>query len=132
MSYTDQQLIQILTKAARRVNRKLHLFSTTKEITINQSTGEILTPVNDNDELYDLVLIQAECMLASRDFQEELRNIRTGIVIKDGEQTVDTASAGVARGTFWNSGHSPCEELKTAIRDALLEGPFDGPGRLVW
>lgn len=133
-AFSDPLLIQIVIKAARRVNRKLCLFGTDREITIDPSTGDILTPDPDSDEgqrLYDLVLLQAECLITTREMQSELRDASGGVLVRDGEQTVDRRAAGVARGTFYNSEFSPCAELKEEI---LIEKMRDTgeSGKLVW
>jgi len=115
-AFSNPTLIQIMIKAARRINRKLCLLGTDREITIDPSTGEMLTPdPDDNQDLYDMVLLQAECLISGREYQSELRNADGGVLVKDGEQTVDTRAAGVARGTFYNSPYSPCAELKSGL-----------------
>lgn len=133
-AFSDALLIEIVIKAARRVNRKLCLFGTSDEIVINPSTGEISAPASelpDGEELYDLVLLQAECLITQREFQSELRNSDGGVLVVDGEQRVDTRAAGVARGTFFDSEHSPCAELKEAILIEKMRRA-GGEGKLVW
>ena len=128
-TFSDAQLIQIVVKAGRRINRRLCLTGTSNEITIDATTGEVTAP--DNNDLDDLVLMQAECMIAGREFSEELSNGTTGVLVKDGEQILDTRASAIARGTFYNSPHSPCEELKEAIamRKMLMSG---NSGKLVY
>ncbi len=130
--YSDIQLIQIIQKAGRRINRKLCLTGTSNEVVVDGG-GEIVAPTG-NPDLQDIVLMQAECMVASREYQDDLRDAG-GIVIRDGEQTVDTSKTGIARGTFYSSEFSPCAELKMCIRDMKLRGiepGSGGPGKLVW
>lgn len=132
--FSDQVLIDILKKAARRVNRKMCLFGTADEIVIDD-VGDMTSPDPEtHGSLYDLVLLQAECMIASREFQSELRDGGGGVMVDDGEQTVDTRAVGVARGSFFDSPFSPCAELKEAIRDEKLNrtGGPGGPGKMVW
>lgn len=105
-TYSDTQLIQIVIKAARRVNRNLCLFDTDDEIVISISTGEI-TSVDDGT-FEDLVLLQAECLLSQRDYTLDLNTDQVGIKVVDGEQSLDNKAKGVARGTFFNSDFSPC------------------------
>jgi len=124
--FSDPQLLAILRKAARRINRKLYLDGTSSEITVDDSGN--ITP--SNDDMADLVLLQAECMIASREYQDDLTEGGGGILIRDGEQSVDTTSAAVARGTFFNSTNSPCAELKEAVRLEQLK--LSGGGKLVW
>jgi len=135
--FSDPLLISILIKAARRVNRKLRLTSGPCEISIDPATGDMLTPDPDtNQDLYDIVLMQAECLIASREFQQELRSAGGGLRVVDGEQTVDTTSTGVARGSFYDSDYSPCALLEKCLRDMMLDGPCGangtGSGFLVW
>ena len=133
-AFSDPLLIEIVIKAARRINRKLCLFGTSKEVTIDPSTGDMLTPDPDeNGGIYDMVLLQAECLVSGREYQSELRNADGGVLIRDGEQTVDLRNAGIARGTFFNSEFSPCAELKewvTIEKMRSLEG--GGAGKCVW
>lgn len=127
MAFSDTQLVLIVIKAARRINRRLNLLDTTDEIIVNATTGEVTSP--DDDALDDLVMLQAECMIASRQFSEELTDGTAGTFMKDGEQILDTKTKGIARGTFYNSVHSPCEELKEAI---ALEKISRSSGRLIY
>ena len=110
-NFSDTTLLAILKKAVRRINRKLALTGTAGEISID-NLG-CITP--DDEDLKDLVLLQAECMISQTEFQQDLRDNDAGVLVKDGEQTVDTRNAGVARGTFFDSPNSPCEELKACI-----------------
>lgn len=136
-AFSDALLIEIVIKAARRVNRRLCLFGTSKEISIDPLTGDLAAPTLDDENqaqaLYDLVLLQAECMISQREFQSELRDSEAGSLVRDGEQTTDTRNVGIARGTFFNSPYSPCAELNEAIKiekmNSLLGG---GGGKLVW
>lgn len=133
-AFSNQLLIDIVVKAARRINRKLCLFGTNEEVFIDESTGEISSPDPDSDEgkaLYDLVLLQAECLISTREFQTELRDADGGVMVRDGEQTVDTRAAGVARGTFYNSEYSPCAELAEWIKIEKMRRA-GGLGKLVW
>lgn len=133
--FSDPVVIGILIKAARRINRKICLLGTDREITIDPSTGDMLTPDEEtNQDLYDLVLLQAECLISQREFQTELRNADGGVLVRDGEQTVDTRSAGVARGTFFNSPYSPCAELAEWIKIEKMKSldAGGGAGKLVW
>jgi len=109
--FTDAQLIQIMQKAARRVNRELCLFATTDEITI--SASGVISPVDGT--LEDLVLLQAECLLSQRDFSLDLNSSQAGLMVKDGEQTLDNRAKGVVRGTFFNSEFGPCAQYKEQI-----------------
>jgi len=104
--FSNIQLIQIVIKAARRVNRQLCLFGTESEIVIDSSTGELTSL--DNGTLEDLVLMQSECLLSQRDYILDLSTDQIGIKVVDGEQSLDNSRKGVARGTFFNSEFSPC------------------------
>lgn len=126
--FSDAQLITILGKAARRINRAIYLIGTTEEISVDAS-GEI-TPANL--DLQDLVLLQAECMVVSRDVQSDLSAAGGGgILFEDGEQTIDTRQRASARTTFMNSPYNPCAELKEAILIEKMNRSGDD-GILVW
>jgi hypothetical protein len=132
-TFSDQVLIDILKKAARRINRKLCLSNTADEVVIDD-VGDMTSPdLDTNQDLYDLTLLQAECLISTREYQSELRDAGGGVVVKDGE-TTDTRGAGVARGTFYDSDYSPCAELADWIFKEKLnrQGGGAGPGRLVW
>lgn len=131
--FSDSKLILILQKAARRINRKLTLTSTDSEVVIGAS-GNMTAPdptVGTNAELYDIVLLQAECMVAQREYQTELRSGDGGVRIKDGEQEIDTKSVGNARRGFYSSSYSPCAELEKWIRIEKMNR-IGGNGKLVW
>lgn len=132
--FSDQVLIDILIKAARRINRKLCLSNTADEVVID-ANGDMTSPDPDtNQDLYDMVLLQAECMISTREFQTDLRDSAGGVLVKDGEQVTDTRAAGVARGTFYDSEYSPCGELASWISTEKMNrsGGGGGPGRMVW
>ena len=135
-TFSNPLLIEIVIKAARRVNRKLCLFCTDCEITIDPSTGDMLTPDPESckgQALYDIVLMQAHCLISMREFQSELRAADGGVVIKDGEQTVDTRGAGVARGTFYDSDQSPCAQLDRCIKIEKMNSiNGGGAGKCIW
>lgn len=126
-TYSDPQLVQILIKAGRRINRRLCLFGTADEITVD-STGEISSPTGDG-ALEDLVLLQAECLLASREYSLDLTSGSVGVRVVDGEQTVDTTQRAAARGTFFDSPYGPCAELEKAI---ILEKLGRSDGNAIW
>ncbi|TFH22958.1 hypothetical protein E4G67_03725 [Candidatus Bathyarchaeota archaeon] len=131
-AFSNPLLIDIVIKAARRINRKLCLFGTDNEITIDPSTGDMLTPdPTTHQALYDMVLLQAECLISSREYQSELRNAGGGVLVRDGEQSVDTRAAGVARGTFYNSPYGPCAELAEWVTIEKMRGTGDS-GHLIW
>jgi len=115
--FSDQQLIQILQKAGRRINRRLCLTDSDDEITVD--TSGCITP--ESTRLQDLVLLQAECMLASRDFVFDLNSGTGGLLARDGEQTMDTREAMKGRSTYFDSKHGPCSELAEAIKLELLK-----------
>ena len=108
---SDAQLLAILRKAARRVNRELCLFTTADEIVVDASG--CITP--QDGTLEDLVLMQSECLLSQRDFSFDLNSDNVGIRVVDGEQTLDNKAKGVARGTFFNSEYGPCATYKKEI-----------------
>jgi len=117
--FTDAQIIQMAQKAARRLNRKLSLTGTGGEISISNA-GE-MTP--DNGDLYDLVLLQVECMILNREISDEFSSggVGGGISIKDGEQSFDSKRSGNDRVDHLESKFGPCQELEDAIRDYLYD-----------
>jgi DNA-binding transcriptional regulator/RsmH inhibitor MraZ len=110
--FTDAELIAVINKAARRVNRELCLFGTDDEITIDASGCFTST---DDGTLTDLVLLQAECMVAGRNINLELQNNGAGIRVIDGEQQIDTRQRAASRMDFLNSPFGPCAEYKQQI-----------------
>jgi hypothetical protein len=130
--FTDVQLVAILQKAARRINRRLCLFDTTDEITVD-SLG-CVTPADG--VLEDLVLMQAECLITQRHYVDFLSSSSSaaGVFIKDGEQTADTRSAGIARSSAFDSKISPCAELERQIGIEKMNrgGAGSGSGKLIW
>lgn len=121
--FTDAQLISLISKGAGRLNRRLYLAGTDEEITVD-AAGEI-TPT----EHRDLLLLQVECLIQTRAFDEDVSTGRASVRITDGEQTIDTTDMSALRLEYLASPHGPCAELKEGIRDALLNS--DG-GKMVW
>jgi hypothetical protein len=109
--FTDASLIGLINKASRRVNRELCLFGTSDEITVDAS-GCIFP---QDGTLEDLVILQTECMIASRDVNMDLSTNGAGIHAVDGEQTLDTRTLANSRLSFLNSEHGPCSEYKKQI-----------------
>jgi len=123
--FSDAQLIIVLQKSARRVNRRLGLFGTDEEIVVS-SSGSI-TPVDGT--LEDLVLLQSECMIMNIDVNSAISN--AGVVVKDGEQTVDSRNTTIARINYLNSDANPCAELERQIKIEQMNRAGDS-GKLVW
>lgn len=123
-SLSDAQLIAILLKAARRLNRTLSL----SDPIVIDGTGAI-TSSDPDEKMHDLVLLQAECLIAKRDFNEELNSGGAGLFVKDGEQTLDNRASSAVRQSYFDSKHGPCEELKSAILEFKLENT---DGKLIW
>lgn len=122
--FSDAQLIQVLQKSARRINRELCLIGTTDELSVDAS-GTI-SP--DDQALYDMVLLQAECMIMqidmNNDFTSAADGAGGGYYVRDGEQALDTrgevASRAQARTNYLNSGYNPCAELQRAMLSEKL------------
>lgn len=129
---SDTQLIIILKKAARRINRLLCLFDTADEITV--ANDGCVTPADG--ALEDLVLLQAECMVAQRSYMEFISgdSSSAGVLVKDGEQSIDTRDAGSSIASAFSSSLNPCEELKAQLAAEQMKrcGGADGPGKCVW
>ncbi len=109
--FSDSQLIVVIKKSARRVNRELCLFGTDDEITVDAS-GCILP---DDGTLEDLVILQAECMIANLDINVDLSLTGGGIRVVDGEQSIDTRVRTAARTEHLNSEYGPCSEYRRQI-----------------
>lgn len=122
-TFSDAQLISILQKSARRVNRKLNLFGSTNEIVVD-SSGCMTNPSGDG-ELEDILLLQAECMVSQRNLLEIAGSSNSdGILMIDGEQQLDTRTKAQIRIQALSSNNSPCVELSEAIKDYLLDQCF--------
>jgi len=125
LRYTDAQLVGFLQKSARRINRILDLTDTTDEIAV--SSSGVLTPTNTDFE--DLVLLQAECLISTREVQADLSSGGGGVVVKDGEQNIDTKQRTASREAFYASPHNPCAQLELALK---IEKVNRNSGKLVW
>ena len=132
--FTDAQLIVILQKSARRINRKLCLTGTDDQIVVNTVSGDI-TP--DNDDLKDLVLLQSECLISQRYFTEFLSSDSesAGVLVEDGEQKIDTRAGASAKASVLTSSGpmSPCAELATALNAEKVKRMMGGDaGSVIW
>lgn len=107
--FSDAQLVQILQKSARRVNRVLSLVGTTDEISVDASG--IIMP-SDGD-LTDLVLLQAECLILNIDVNNDIST--GGVYAMDGEQSLDTRIKSSSRLAYLGNKYSPCAELEKAL-----------------
>lgn len=133
--YTNDQLIQIMQKAARRVNRNLALTGTSEELVVDASGN--VTP--NNSDLHDILLLQAECMImnidANYDFSNAGDGAGFGYFVRDGEQSLDTrgesANRANARANYMNTKYNPCAELDRLMRDEQISR-FTDESRDVW
>jgi hypothetical protein len=126
-TFSDDQISDILVKAARRVNRVLSL---TGSDAIVLASG-VFTQPTETDELRDLVLLQAECLLMQRSATSDIITGAAGIIVKDGEQSIDTTDRSAAVTELLSNQSNPCEELKHAYNVALINRTGDD-GRLIW
>jgi hypothetical protein len=126
-TFTNAQLSAILDKAARRVNRVLSL---TGSEAVILSSG-VFTQPTETDELRDLVLLQAECMIANRQAAGDIIGGAAGIIVRDGEQMIDTTDQASAVSDYFDSRFNPCAELEQAYKIALMNRAGD-EGRMVW
>lgn len=126
--YSDAQIIALLTKASRRLNRELGF--TQNDGIIIDSSGN-LTSSDPDGFMYDLMLLQTECLMSKRDFTSDLNSGGAGIFIHDGEQSIDNRNAASTRTSFFDSKNSPCEELKKALDEEKLRRSADY-GKLIW
>lgn len=122
--FTNDQLIQVLQKAARRINRTLELTGTSEQINVDASGN--VTPANE--DMNDLLLLQAECMIlnidANYDFSNSGDGAGFGYFVRDGEQSLDTrgeaSSRATARANYMNTPFNPCAELERELRDEQM------------
>ncbi len=113
MRFTDAQLVLMIEKAAKRVNRELCLTGTTNQISVDAS-GCMTTPPNEPD-LEDLLLLATECLLSQRDFSLDLNSSQIGLRVVDGEQALDNRGKGAARQSFFDSPYGPCAEYRKQL-----------------
>lgn len=123
--FSDAQLVIVMQKSARRLNRRLRLFGTSNEIAVDSSGN--MTPAN-NGSLEDLLLLQAECLIANIDANTDVSE--GGIYVVDGEQTFDNRGKALARLSYLDSPANPCKELEDAIIDYQLTTGFTG--KAIW
>lgn len=109
--FSDIQLIQIMQKAARAVNVDLCLFDTADEVSIDNNGN--ISP--EEGALEYLVLLKSECLIAQRDYSNDLNNGLVGLRVVDGEQTMDTRGRGNARSSFFDSKFGPCGDYAAAV-----------------
>jgi hypothetical protein len=117
--YTQTEYETFISKALRRLNRRLFFTGTTSVLSISSSTGSI-TPT-PNDTIFDLIILQSECLI-SKNIRRQA--VSKGIRVRDGDSEIDT--------TAGFSGHSDvvkdfCGELEDAIKDYLVN--HDGAGQ---
>lgn len=124
-TFTDDQISGILNKAARRVNRVLSL---TDGDAITLASG-VFTQPTETDELRDIVLLQAECLLMNRSATADVIGGSAGIVVRDGEQSIDTTDRATAVTDLFKNQYNPCAELTLAYNIALLNR---SNGKLIW
>ena len=127
--FTDNQLVQILEKSVRRINRILCLTGTADELSVD--LAGCVSPANS--DLDDLVLLQAECIIINIDINTDFNTAADGAgggyLVKDGEQTFDTrgevSSKTGARTNYLNSKYNPCAELEREIVKEKLKRSCD-------
>lgn len=124
--YSNSVLYTIIEKSARKINRELNLVQNEK---ITVQSGVITNPTTD-DDIYDLVLMQAECLLIQKDANTGVGSGGgDGVVVRDGEQTIDMKGRSDARNNYLAGDFNPCKELRHALRDEKLRR---SQGKLVW
>lgn len=109
--FTDAEYNDFVNKAVKRVNRKLCLTSTSDQMVFDTGTG-IITPT-PNDTLLDIIVLQIECFVVTRDRKTA---VGKGIRVKDGETEIDTTAS---FGGFDAQVKAICQELKDAVSDYL-------------
>ncbi|MHA2341931.1 MAG: hypothetical protein ACXADW_08630 [Candidatus Hodarchaeales archaeon] len=112
--FTQAQYETFVSKAITRINRRIRLTGTSDALSFNTTTGAI-TPT-PNDSIFDLVLLQTECLIVKRVVRDV---VGRGIRVKDGETEIDTTArfSGDREAV-----KDVCEELDDAIKDYLASG----------
>lgn len=123
---TDAQYVGLFQKAARRLNRELTLTGSNAIVVDNNG---VITSSDPENRMHDLLLLQAECLLASRDFTNSLNSGTAGVSVSDGEQSLDNRASATARQGLFDSTHSPCAQLQKALNVYRLE---QTEGKLIW
>lgn len=123
-TFTDDQISDTLNKAARRVNRVLSLVD---DEAVVLSSG-VFTQPTETDELRDIVLLQAECMLMNRSATSDIITGAAGVIVRDGEQQIDTDRSTAVTELFTNQ-FNPCAELERAYAVAMLNR---SAGKMIW
>jgi len=108
-SITASGALGYVGKSIRRLNRRLHITSTSGAISVNASG--IITA--SNEEIVDILCLQIECLIVKT---SQGNAISKGIKIKSGSDSVDTTAS---FGGFQNLVGNVCGELKNAITDYL-------------
>lgn len=118
--YTDSQYETLISKALRRLNRKIGT-----SLSISQTTGTI--DPSPTDTILDLIILQTECLIAKN---RRGQAVSKGIRVRDGDSSIDTTAS--------FSGHESvvrdyCDELDKAIDDyrAISDGAATY-GDIVW
>jgi hypothetical protein len=122
---TEENLRAFVHKAVNRLNRRLELVGLTTTLSVD-SDCNINFPDN---ALRDLIVLQAECLIAKR---TQMEAVNKGIRIRSGTDEVDT-TAGF--GGLESVTQSVCEELEAAFKDyaenAASDAVVEG-GKLIW
>ena len=116
--YTQAEYEMFVEKALNRINRRLRLIGTDNEMSFNTNTG--LIDPDPDAAVYDLILMQIECMIVKRGRRIA---IGKGIRVKDGETEIDTTAGFRGYNDLVND---ICGELDDAIEDYLANGAGDG------
>jgi hypothetical protein len=122
---TEENLRAFIHKAVNRLNRRLELAGLETTLSVDADCN-INFP---NSALRDLIVLQAECLIAKR---TQMEAVNKGIRIRSGTDEVDT-TAGF--GGLESVTKSVCEELDEAFQDymenAASDAVVDG-GKLIW
>ncbi len=109
--FTDSEYNDFVNKAVKRVNRRLCLTGTSNQMIFDTGTG-IITPA-PNDTLLDIIVLQIECFVVTRDRKTA---VGKGIRVKDGETEIDTTAS---FGGFDQQVKAICGELDEAVKEFL-------------
>ncbi|RKY43061.1 MAG: hypothetical protein DRP85_00770 [Candidatus Makaraimicrobium thalassicum] len=125
VNLTRDDIRSFVHKAIVRLNRKLNLTGSNKLV---ENDNDNIN-VDDGEALLDLIILQAECLIAKK---LRFEAVSRGIRIRSGTDEVDTTAS---FGGYDDNVESVCGELEKALEDykkTLAESNVSDYGALIW
>lgn len=125
---TTDQVRALVKKAILRINRKLTVAGISSTITLDADECKA-TISADADVVKDLVVLQTECIIATRNYME---SVSKGIRIRSGTDEVDTTAGFGGQNAVVKA---VCGELQTAIADFVetqINSNVEDYASLIW